>query len=125
MSEAAGSTGGRARVIIVYRHRLLRDFAVHMLHKAGIEVAAAIAADHLQVQTLAALQPTAIVLDRAASDLLGDLSVATLFSQAPGTAGCVITLDLADSAMVVCRRELVLNAGAENFVAEAADSTGR
>lgn len=114
--EETSSARLSVRVVIVYRHALLRDVAVHVLGRAGIDVVAVIHADDFDAGALRDLRPHTIIVDQAAIDDLDHFGASILLSQEPDYATRIVTIGLLDTTMVVCDRWLVADATPDSLV---------
>lgn len=112
----------RVKVVIVYRYALLRDLFVRVLTDAGMAIVATIPEKEFFVTSLGDLRPDVIVIDEAASDVLGVISQATLFNPTPGSVSKIISVGVDDSIMVVNHKEVIRGAGIGDLVAQAQGS---
>jgi len=112
----------RVKVVIVYRYALLRDLFVRVLSDAGLVIVASIPEKEFFVTSLGDLRPDVIVIDEAASEVLGLISQATLFNPTPGSVSKIITVGADDSIMVVNYKEVIRGAGIGDLVAQAQGS---
>jgi hypothetical protein len=120
--EISMSLDRRVKVVIVYRYALLRDLLVRVLSDAGMVIVAAIPEKEFYLTSLSELGPEVIVIDEAATDVLGIISQATLFNPTPGSVSKVITVSAGDSIMVVNHKEVIRGAGIDELVARVQNS---
>lgn len=116
MTASSSASARTVRAVVVYQHTLLRDIAVRLLTKAGVEVAATISATDLGLAEVVALQPDVVVVDRAAAGGVQTLCQSSLQVGQAGSAQRIVLIGLADSTMIVCHRRLVVEATAQNLV---------
>jgi hypothetical protein len=109
------------RAIVIYQHALIRDVAVGVLRKAGVEVAAIHARD-LDPATLRALHPDVLIVDQAARTALEGVGPEVLLCPRSGSFSKIIAIGLTDPTMVVYCRALVENATIQNLVEAALGS---
>jgi hypothetical protein len=112
----------RVKVVIVYRYALLRDLFVRVLSDAGLVIVASIPEKEFFVTSLGDLRPDVIVIDEAASEVLGMISQATLFNSTPGSVSKIITVGADDSIMVVNYKEVIRGAGIGDLISRAQSS---
>ncbi len=103
--------------MVVYRHLLLRDLAVRLLGNAGVDLAAVIRDEDLDLAALHVLEPDVIVVDQASSWLTGTSALAVVLGESNESISRVVTIGLEGTTMVVCHRQLVAEASSGGLVA--------
>ncbi len=110
------TAAGRVRAVIIYRHPLLRDVTVRVLSTAGVAVVGAMRLEELMPEIMGQAQPDVIIVDQAVGPLPDGLTWATLLSPERHSATRVITIGLESTTMVVCSKQLVPDASAQNLI---------
>ncbi len=113
----------RKRVLVVYRHALLRDLVARLLSDAGADVVARVAVEDLDPTTLPSLDVNVIILDEAALPVLAKFDAYPPFSWAPSGVSKVISVGVGGRAMVAFSRHYVDDATVESLIDEALDSS--
>ncbi len=95
MSEART----RKRVLVVYRHALLRDLVARLLADAGADVVARVAIEDFDPQILTTFNVDVIILDEAAMPILAKFGGYQPFGWAPSGVSKVISVGVSGRAM--------------------------
>ncbi len=117
LDGTTGPAGGRVRAVVVYRHLLLRDLAVRLLGNAGVEVAAAIRDEDLDLAALRVVEPDVVVVDQASRWIAEGSALAVVLGESNASISRIVTIGLEGTTMVVCHRQLVAEASSSNLVA--------
>lgn len=113
----SGGAPKTTRVVLVYRHKLLRDLALTILARADVEVVGVIAADDPLLEVVEMLHPDVVIVDQAAEDLFDHLSRVTVVNRDPVGPSRLVTIGLAERTMVVSTKTLVADVDANGLIA--------
>ena len=107
------------RVIIVYRHSLLRDMYTRLFADAGISVVAAIPSCELNSLSLVGINSDVIVSDEATAATVGLIAQAILFRQPLDRVSRLIAVGAGQMISIDFRNEVVNDASIEDLISRA------
>jgi hypothetical protein len=114
-------TRTRKRVLVVYRHALLRDLVARLLTDAGADVVARVSVEDLDPRVLTTFDVDVIILDEAALPILAKFDGYPPFGWASNGVTKVISVGVGGRAMTAFSRHFVDDATVEHLIEEALD----
>jgi hypothetical protein len=107
------------RVIIIYRHSLLRDMYTRLFAEAGISVVAAIPSCELTALSLVGINSDVIVSDEASAATIGLIAQAILFRPPRARVSRLIAVGAGQMISVDFKNEVVNDASIEDLISRA------
>ena len=112
------------KVVIVYRHLLLRDMYSQIFADAGISVVASIHQSELTSRSLIGVDSDTIVADEVSPEVLGLVTQAILMSPPEASISKLITVGDGQMISIEFRKEVLNDAGIEDLIFQARTRPG-
>jgi hypothetical protein len=109
------------RVLVVYRHALLRDLVARLLTDAGADVVGQVSVDDVDPWELTTFDADVVVLDEAAVPAMAKFDAFSRFNWVPTGVSKIISVGVGGGAMVAFSRHFVDDASVEQLIGEALD----
>lgn len=105
------------RVAIIYRDRLLRDLAVSLLRDAPVDLVGCVEAGSYLPKDFESLQPSVVILDHAASQVLASNDLSGLFLCERHGIIRLVVIGLEETRMIVVQRQVMDTFDGDQFIA--------